>query len=477
MSKEATKDTTPPAAAATPAPAPAPEPTPAPPPPAPTTAPPEPPTEKIDIADAMLITQRPKKKKDEPAPAPPPPTPPAEPKKEDAPPPAAAAPEAQPPAPDKPKPKRRPPQPPAQPAGLTAEDAARIAAETVKAVMPQQDAPVDDLPDDLRRQEGVYKELESLYPDKYRGILRKVAGFRKAEVVRADAWEAANPGRMYNADDPEHAEWYAKNQPKVDPDDIEEARFEVRYRKRRERDLDPKLKEAERTITQLRAEPQAEAAVGEFGRSVFSAIDPSTVQSKEAYEKWATENPVVVEIAKEVVQPVGDVVRAASLLWDGATDFNPKDPSHDRARNYLTQLESEIVESGEELTDNAGRRWVPIAEYLKTPANKRAGLFTTTKQNLVRYIALNVADQVKAAAKERLSLIEKYAQKMGFVRQSNSPNVPSSTPSQQPSQPSRPAAPIASPSVGAGEGTPPSAGIPASQSEPAKDLASRFLGV
>lgn len=456
---------------AEPAPAPA-----APPPPTPPPA--EPSLEKLDIVDALLNTQRPKKKKEEPAAPPVEPTAPAAPAAEPAAP-AAATPPAEPaaPAPEPAKPKRKPtPRP--QPQPLSAEDAARIAAEAVKAAIPQREEPDDtDLPDDIRKQSDIYAELEKLNPEKYKGVMRKSAAFRKAETARADAWEAANPGKIYNSSDPDHAEWYAKNQPLIDPDDLEEARFEIRLRKRMERDIAPKLKEAERTIAQMRATPVAEATVGEFQRAMQETLDPNSVKSREDWEAWTSSNGIVAEVAHEIVPTESNVVRAASMLWDGVLEFKETEPAHTSARQYLIDLETELAQQEEPLVDNQGRRWVPLSEYNKLPESRRAGVFAVDKKNLVRYIGMRVADKVKSVAAERIKVIEKHAAKMGYVRNQPQAPVPNLTP-QPPPQPQSRTAPLPqSPSVGPGEGTPPSVGTAANSPSQAKDLTSRFLGV
>ena len=433
--------------------------------------------EKVDIVDAMLLTQRPPKKSKKteeptaPAPAPPPaPTPPpAEPPKEPTPP-------VEPEKPKRPRTHRPPPAP-----ALTAEDAARIAAETVKAVLPAQPAAIDDdLPDDLRKQEAVYAELERQNPDRYKGVLRKLANFRKAEVSRADAWEAAHPGQAYNADDAEHTDWYAKNQPRIDPDDLDEARFEVRLKKRLERDVDPKLKEAEKTIARLRAEPEAESAAAQYGRAVFEALDPKTVESKESYDAWASSNPVVVEVAQELVRPAGDVVKAASMLWDGVVTLDVNDKVHKDARSYFMSFEKELAASEQPVVDKHGRRWVPLVEFGALSEDERQDVFTTTKAALVRYIGLSVADRIKAVAKERLDFVEKYAQKMGFTRASATPAAPQTPSLAQPTPPPTPSKPAplpASPSVGAGEGTGPSVGTTPNTPATSKDLMTKLLGL
>lgn len=330
-----------------------------------------------------------------------------------------------------------------------AELSARTAAEVLRGNQPPAPEP-EELPSEIAANVHIYKELEKINP-KYKGVAKKIVEFQKAEVARADAWEAAHPGESYNAEAPEHAQWYAKNEIKIDPDDWDEAKFEVRYQKRMERDVQPKLKEAEQVVSQMKAAPAAEQAIGRFTADLLSAVDPEVRDfTPAALNTWAESNPIESDIVQQVHAATAPVVKAASLLWDGAAEFNEKNPQHIEARNWFNELESQL--SIQPVNDEHGRVWVPVAKFAQMTPQQQAKHFTTTKSGLIKFISAVSAEQVKKVAKERKEFAEKYAQRLGYKKA----DAGSITP--QPNQPV-PAPHIPSPSISGGSATPPAHGV------------------
>lgn len=444
-----------------------------------------PPAEKKDITDAMREESRgdaldavlglPAKTKEKPAAA-------AAPKVEPEPAakPAPAA-EAQPPAEAaKPVPvKIR--QTPKPQVGITKEDAAQIAASTVAeftrqqaAARPQEQAE-DALPDDLKRMAPLYSEMERLFPDKYKpGTAQRIAKFRDAELQRADKWEAEHPGSVYNAEDDEHADFYSKHQPKIDPEDIDEARFEVRYKSRIQRDIEPQIQEAQRTTQYLRSEPEARTVAESAGTELVALMLPEgSKATPDVIKEWAEKDPITAEVATEVAKNVKPVVYAMSLLWDGVQKFDERNEAHTAARQLLTSFESELsAQDPEALADQAGRPWVPLAQYAKLDARQQQQVFTTTKEHLARFAAIKASQFAKNSAKQRVEIAESYAKRMGYSK------ADASVVAQQAvQQQSNPPVKINSPSIGAGNPTPPSAGAAKSGGAPATDPMARMLGL
>jgi hypothetical protein len=372
--------------------------------------------------------------------------------------------------------------PPKPAASLSAEDVARISANTVaeftrqqKASEPPPASPDDGLPEDLKRLAPVYQEMERMFPDKYKGgIAQKVAKFREAELRRADDWESKHPGQIYNAEDDEHADFYEKNQPRIDAEDVEEARFEVRYKQRYQRDVEPQIKEAQRTTQMMRSEPEARNVAEAAAGQIATLMLPEGVKADEAsLKKWAEEDPIAAEISTEVAQQVKPVVHSMSLLWDGVQKFDERNEAHVRARELLSTFEAELSQADpEQLVDSSGRQWVPLAQYNQLSERDRARAYTTTKTNLANYASIRAAEFAKNATKQRREIAEKYAQRMGYSKTPASPAAQA-----QPQQPAQQPIRINSPSVGGGAPTPPSSGAAPVGGAPAKDPIDRMLGL
>jgi len=371
--------------------------------------------------------------------------------------------------------KVRKPKPQAEP--LTAAQIAEATATAVaKAIQPKSEptAPATvELPPALDNMRPVFEQLESLNPNKYKGITKKAAekyaDFARKELAYAENWERneqqrqiaegkfdpANPP-VFNAEDPQHAAFYNRNNPdvEIDPEDLEEARFEIKFNQRFEKRVKPKLEEAEKTISNLKATPAAAQSVDQFQGSLLSTLanGPVTPQS---FKEWSETNPLEAEIAGQVQEQVAPVVHAASLLWDGAVAMDQNNATHTVAAQAFQRFEQTLDAHRDQLVDDKGRSWLPLAEYSQLSPSKQRDFFTTTKDKFVNYLALEAAARVRDVAKNQMEIIERGAKRLGYQK----PQVPPVTPQSQSQTPSSPAPSLVSPSVSSGAPTPPARGV------------------
>lgn len=351
--------------------------------------------------------------------------------------------------------RRRKPEPPPAPA-FSPEDAARVAAETVKAYR-SQEPQAQDLPPEVQKKVDLYQELETLFPERYpKGSAKRIAAAEAAELDYAESWERAHPGEVFDASATEHASWYRKNYPDsiptVQKDDLEEAKTERRVRARIEAAVAPQLEEVRRTAALAQAEPKARALASDLESVPFSVFNPEHKGevSKAVKEKWAAEHPVEAKLLAHSTQQAQALAYEASLLWDGAKVFDDRNPAHQASLSYLQRMETELAQHPGPVEDDYRRTWLPSAEYERLPAQKRAGHFTTSKEALAHYIALSEANRAKALLSE-----------LGLDKLSVSPvtQTPSAPPAAAP-------APAPSPSISAGAPTP--ARVGAAPSDPGR---------
>lgn len=461
----------------TPDPAPAPAPAPAP--------------EKPDITDAARANSKisellsgSKKKGKSPTKEPAAPVPAVEPEKPVAPVVAALEPPtpATAPEPVPVKVRKTPPKP-----QMTPEEITRLAVAAAAEVnRPSQPAtPNFELPDELKPMAEIYEQLEKLDAKKYKGIAKKQVDFMQREVdyatrweqnevqklVSAGAYDPSNPP-IYDGNDPQHSSFYKRHQPAIDPSDLEEAKFELRFNQRFEKMVQPKLQEADKTITQLRAKPEAEAAVNQFGNTMFTQLNPDAkAVTLEAFQKWADANPIEVEVASEIHGQVQPVVKAVSLLWDAAEDFNPQDETHLTAKKVFDAFEDELS-SYEEPPSLNGRQWIPLSKFVQLPKDQQSKFCTTTKADVVRYISLQTARNIKNTAAQRREIAERTAAKLGYVKaQPSSMTAQPVTPTAAPSLPT-----VQSPSISASRPTSPTSGVAPSPQPKEVSVLGRLLG-
>lgn len=371
--------------------------------------------------------------------------------------------------------KVRKPKPQSEP--LTAAQIAEATATAVaKAIQPKAAEPTTvqvELPHALSNMRPVFDQLETLNPDKYKGIAKKAAekyaDFARKELAYAENWERneqqrqiaegkfdpANPP-VYNTDDPQHAAFYNRNNPNVeiDPEDLEEARFEIKFNQRFEKRVKPKLEEAEKTISNLKATPAAAQSVDQFQGSLLSTLANGPV-TPQGFKEWSEANPLEAEIAGQVQEQVAPVVHAASLLWDGAVVMDQNNATHTVAAQAFQRFEQTLDAHRDQLVDDKGRSWLPLAEYSQLSPSKQRDFFTTTKDKFVNYLALEAAARVRDVAKNQMEIIERGAKRLGYQKS----QVPPVTPQSQHQTHSAPAPALVSPSVSSGAPTPPASGV------------------
>jgi hypothetical protein len=435
------------------------------------------PTPKPDITDVMaqdnavaklLSTPTKKKPAAKVEPAAEPATPAVEPVKPAEP--VAAAPATPEPAPE-PKPlKVRRPQP--QKPAMDAQVIADAVAAGVSKVLPKPAepvAPVVELPEHLAANRPVYEQLEALNP-RYKGIAAKMASFAQKEMDYATQWEDRERSRLigegkaaeandvaFDASDPQHSSFYKRNAPDIDPRDMKRAelRAELAEMKKSEGDKPDEVAGLRKEIANLKAEPEARRSVDNFSSGLISMLNPDGGElTPQKFQQWAEANPIEAEVAQQLQQHVTPVVHAASLLWDGAVDFDQKNESHTVAANTFNQFETQLSAAGENAVDEKGRQWIPLAEYNKLTTAQRRDYSTTTKEKLIAYISLNAAQQVKSVAKTQREIIERNATRLGYQKPQASPV----TPQAPAATPSKPAPALVSPSVSSAAPTPPIAG-------------------
>jgi hypothetical protein len=442
------------------------------------------------FSDKLLGKSKKAKAKEKPEPKPEPaPEPQATPAPEHAAAQPTPAPAAAPvPAPTEPEPApvkvSRTPKPPQMTPEQIAKLAAEAAAEVATRNQPQQPAaPAFELPDELKPMAEVYEQLEKLNPSKYKGIGRKQAEFLQKEMEYADQWvqreiqrlgadyDPQNPPQ-FNPDDAQHASFYRRHEPAIDPADLDEARFEARFNKRVEKLVKPQLETYEQEIARIKAEPVAENLANTFGTQLFVELNPEVKQvTPEAYQQWAEANPVEAELAQEVYNEVKPAVKAMSLLWDGAIQPNMQDAAHATAFRVFEEFEQRLANAATPVVVG-GKRWIRLADYNALPASERKKYVTTTKDDLVEFVRLNVAAQVKNLAAERRALAEKLAPKLGFTKGgvSNVTGQPAAP------TPTAPAPAVHSPSIGSSAPTPATTGVAPKPTPQKVDRLSRMLG-
>ncbi len=160
---------------------------------------------------------------------------------------------------EKPKPTSKPAMSsPAKPAVMSDADVDRVAEKVVEkmpAQEKQQPAPQVDLnlsEDDQERLEAL-EHIERNNPSR-KGLVAATKAFWAKEEAYRDRWLEKHPGETFNADDDEHADFYEKNDPKVDAREIRKATKELDREKIKKEIMGELERKGAPEVEQLRAE-------------------------------------------------------------------------------------------------------------------------------------------------------------------------------------------------------------------------------
>jgi len=255
-----------------------------------------------------------------------------------------------------------------------AEVAAEAAANAVKKVMGDTSKPKDDIDVDsvLGEDAVVIKALEEVDPAKYKGVARKVAEFKQKESAYRQKWEDENDGAEFNASDPEHSKFYARNEPQILEKDLKKAErlmIKREVMEEVERKNEPIIKERQQREIEERVQPEKAKAIRESVLEVVAELgDEFKDMDEERINKLHETDPLAEHVLQETSAQYVPLIAAAKHI-EVSMNFNPEDPAHQQVAAYRNRLESEYLQkpAHETTLNNNGRtqRLVGIQEYLR----------------------------------------------------------------------------------------------------------------
>lgn len=390
-----------------------------------------------------------------PAAQPPAPTAPAAPAE----PPAAPAPAAQPETKTKKGAKKVQPGP--IDAVALAREAATAATQAALATVQKPNEPADPTAEMTTQDKRDYEtalhlaKIDPRYKDAPRIILEHV---RMAEDY-ASNWERANPGKVFDAVDEEHNEFYAKLARPWTPEEfidaradmLAEAKLEARDRKRNE-ETKVELDSVKEGQGRVELAPVVDQHFANVAMALAQQVDPAlhAAISTKGFEGLSEVDPVTAEVMGVTLQQMHPFIEAAIQLDDphGRFKLNLKKPAHQQWNQVVMQGENNLV--GMQLED--GRIFAKRADYAKMSQAEQAQHWFLTTEMIIEGAVEYAAGQVKTVSAQHKERLEK----MGFTR--GTPKTPpaSVTPATPPpaAPPAAPPAPAAdkpvSPTVGSG---------------------------
>jgi hypothetical protein len=135
----------------------------------------------------------------------------------------------------------------------TAAKTAAAVAEKLSPPKPEaeevEDAGIELKPED-QKESRILAKLAEINPSKYGDSVKQFEDWCSKLYKYEEKWLAENPGKKFNIDDEEHAEFIEQNQPEIDEDDYEEAKIQHRVDEAYERRIAPeqRIKETRERI-------------------------------------------------------------------------------------------------------------------------------------------------------------------------------------------------------------------------------------
>lgn len=307
-------------------------------------------------------------------------------------------------------------------AEVTAEAVAR---EMVKAQKPVEAPVVEDvIPENEARRIRYLSKLESLYPDKYKDVAGRYERSFKTVAKYQKEWEAKNPNLEFDAEDPEHEDFYKIHAVDWEDDDYAEAvaetkadtvRKEMEAReasRERQRNTEPEARKlgkvsAERVVT----------AFAEELKELATSMDDNGRVNPAVYAKLEEADPVKAPIVAKAAEFAAQFTSEAAKLFRGASSFDANNPLHRQISAFAIAKEKQLLAlPRDQQLDASGRRFVASASYHKLPAEQRENVWTLGEEDISFLAGQEIAADARKTFEAEEARLQKVMAKRGFVQ-------------------------------------------------------------
>lgn len=395
-------------------------------------APPAPPASEEQAQKLTKLFGKALRFSEKPAQSPPasPQTPSATPSAADSPEPGAPAASAAPPPATTPEPKPKKGTKKVQPAPVDpvalAREAATAATHAALQTLhkpPEPTDPTADMTAQDKRDFEIANHLAKTDP-RYKDAPRIILEHVQMAENYASNWERANPGKVFDAGDEEHNEFYARLVRSWSPEEFTDAAVDMRA----EQKLDARMKKiGEQHSAEMddvkegqgRVElgPAVEQRFTNAAMALAQEVDPAIHQALAAkgWDGLDEVDPVTAEVMTVTLQQMHPFIEAAIQLDDPHRRFrlDLKKPSHMQWNQVVSQGENNLV--GTQLDD--GRVFAKRADFARMDPGQQARHWYLTTDMIIQGAVEYAAGQVKTVSAQQTERLKK----MGFVRQPQKP--------------------------------------------------------
>lgn len=295
--------------------------------------------------------------------------------------------------------------------------------------------PEDDLPEEEKLKIAVLERMEQKFP-KYKGRAKLYADeYRAAQKYAAD-WERKNPGKAFDDNDPEHAEFFDAQKADWSDEDFRKTEIAIEA----EKIVEERMKPVNDDLTEWKREKrlaaeapkiiaQRDAAAKEYWETVGDdfgkLIKEDGSVDKEVFAALEKADPVGLNVtlhyAEKIVEPVAAEIYKLS---EGLVEFNPKNRMHADIGAFATQQEDAILQlPPEKHVDGRGRRFATSEEWAKLTPEQRSRRWYLSAERLTQLWTAEKAAEAKQIATAEREKIKKYAGAYAGTGAANPPNA------------------------------------------------------
>lgn len=283
-------------------------------------------------------------------------------------------------------------------------------------------APEDSLVGRDRHEYEVAQYLAQTNP-KYRDAPQIVLSQIKKANAYAARWEAQNPGKTYNPEDEEHADFHDSldDEKPWTQEEFEDAKVDRRVKavsKEENQALRAELEELKKAHAhnELREDVQnvLTGVAGALSKGVSDEI--YEIVSKPGGDQVLKEKePIIHEAISAILNAIQPVTEALVMLEDPKrrVAFDPENPAHAQYANFFHEAESRFI--GQQ--DENGKMFARRADYEKMSAGEMSRHWYLTTQMVGAELVGDASKAIAERIETEKNRLKKFAEANGYVRE------------------------------------------------------------
>lgn len=298
--------------------------------------------------------------------------------------------------------------------------------------------PLAALPRTERRKCEILKEMEKMWPDEYKDLQAKYLE-AQAKLQEYEAqWKKENPGKEFNREDPEHDDFFRKQDVEWDEDDYDEAKTTVLASRAAEEKAKPLQEQLATLNNEKRAQQSRHLIASEqnvaarllwdtYGEEFADIVDANGNVNDAKLKELRESNPEAYELRLRAAENLDAEVDTLYQLYHGMVKNDMENPIHRSVNMFAKEMERQMsIKPREETMDREGRFFVPAGVYAKMSEADRRTRWTFD----VRSLALLRARDLARIATRQIESLEaghrRWAKARGLEVDKPEPSKPDS---------------------------------------------------